>query len=818
MMIAVSCICYFRLMGCWMIKIIRYGLLMVCLLFAAQKMFVVAQHESSDPKQLSAEIIVSEAKKQCRNLICLFDVRNDEQLFGNNSFVGVHLMNALREKVAPIIVTTDNLRHFCYWKTHLMEVVKNFSFNHLRYFLSNIIMTQLTDKDWYCYAHKKTKLMLLIPKNYVAINASGQKNDIHTQMKHCGFDVSNLDKISNVSPVTILKYIDSHQRTYNNIINAFESMFIKHRDQLINSLLWNIYVAGHGEIVSIDRRYTAESITQREDELRRAIALEDSSTREIEQYEDDLFYLKKLSDDLNKHGVIRSGYSAGLKFNDFLQLISFFAKNIQTSYLHYSTCFSGGFNQALLNQELSQINAQFIVSAKGINESEAYGQPSKVFGSSVFTNFFTAVGQFFCNPIEFVAQQKVRKKDPIAEIVSTVVNKHLMDFDQPFVRIPNVGVFNAFSVDKQVKILTNAMVRAHELEGAPIDCTDPEIKTILVYPSYIGSPLEINEGVAIVSPAPQVAAQKETIHVFEKVIYNDQLYAIIANFVSFNARYEPIIFVIKELHCLDYAHSGLEVGDKKPIVIKDMVIYIKGFGSNYLDVAIDVVFSFNNVNYSCMEEINNLQGSNELFKKFKAMSFSSIAQPRFDRLAEVLIGRTAMKSFEKNEISLPRIIEYFENKVVKKSVRVEKPGSLKNVLLLKRLDSLERSITQEALSEQKAWIKSKNKSVALSLVRNLDRYKQEAEKLIDEIDALPQVRSGQLHDDLKTRIMNAYTIINKESKLAASQLSWLEYFAMHAPSPRDMVKKVGTKASKIIAPMSSRISRITESPKHLKSR
>src|SRR4030095_103597 len=533
-------------MGCWIMKKIRYGLLMICLFFATQKIFVVAQHQSSDPKQLLDQATALETKKQCRNLICLFDVRNDEQLFGNNPFVGVHLMNALREKVAPIIVTTDNLRHFCYWKTHLMEVVKNFSFNHLRYFLSNIIMTQLTDKDWYCYAHKKTELMLLIPKNYVAINVSGHENDIHMQMKHCGFDVSNLDKISNVSPATILKYIDSHHRTYNNIINAFASMFIKHRDQLINSLFWNIYVAGHGVIASIDRRYTAESIAQREDELHRAIALEDSSVREIEQYKDDLFYLEQLSDDLKKHGVIRSGYSAGLKFNDFLQLISFFAKGIRTSYLHYTTCFSGGFNQALLNQELSQINAPFIVSAKGINETAVYGQLSKVFGSSVFTNFFTAVGQFFCNPIEFVAQHKAGKKDPIAEIVSTVVNKHLMDFDQPFVRIPNVGVFNAFSVDKQVKILTNAIVRAHELEGTPIDYTDPEIKTVFVYPSYVGSPLEINEAVAIVSPAPQVAAQKETIHVFEKVIYNDQLYAIIANFVSFNARYEPIIFVIKE--------------------------------------------------------------------------------------------------------------------------------------------------------------------------------------------------------------------------------------------------------------------------------
>src|SRR4030095_3047731 len=373
--------------------------------------------------------------------------------------------------------------------------------------------------------------------------------------------------------------------------------------------------------------------------------------------------------------------------------------------------------------------------------------------------------------------------------------------------------------------LTNVIARAHELEGALIDYTDPEIQTIVVYPSYIGAPLKINKGVAIVSPAPQIVAQKETIHLFEKVMYNDRLCNVIANFVSFNTRHEPIIFVIKELHCLDYAHSGLKVGDKKPIVIKNLIIHIKGSGTgHYLDVTTHVIFSLNSINYSLEHTIGELQNSNisALFKQLCNRVISVVNGSEFDRLAEVIVGSVAMENFAKNEVSLSRIVEHFENKVTR-SVRVEKHGSLKNVLLRKRIDSLEKSIEQEALNEQKAWLKSKNKSV-VSLIRSLDRYKQEAEKLIDEIDVLSKEgKDTQLYSDLKTRIINANNSIKKEYELAVSQLSWSEYAAMkisalHIPSPYNMAKKVSAAVNKIVVPVRSKFSRITEGPKYSKPR
>jgi len=715
---------------------------MICLFFATQKMFVVAQHQSSDPKQLSAEIIVSGVKKQCRNLICLFGGKNDEQLFGKNHAIVGDLINALREQIAPIIVTTEFLRHFCYWKTHSVEVMKNFELQGM-----NVIGVHLTDKNWHCYAHKKGALMLLMPKKYIETHGVDHGNDIRAQMKSCGFDVSNLDKINDVSPSAVLQYIDSHWQTYHDIIDYFESMFIKNSNESFDAPLWNIYVTGHGGISFVDRTITAERIAQNESDLERVIALKGLAASEIEQYNDDLRYWQRMSHKFKKYGEIRIGFMAGLPANSFMQLLSFFAKEIRTSYLHYNSCFSGGSNQASINEQLLQIDVNYIVSANGVNESVTYGFPSIPFSSpKVFTNFFTTLERFFCDSAQFVVQQKGTAKDPIAEIVSTVVNKQVIDWTQSFVRIPNVGVFNAFAVDKTVKILTNVIVRAHELEGMPINCTGPEVQTIFVYPFYIGVPLKINKGVAIVSPAPQIVAQKETIHLFEKVMYNDQLCNVIANFVSFNTRHEPIIFVIKELHCLDYAYSGLKIGDKKPIVIKDIIIHIKGSGTgHFLDVTTHVIFSLNSINYSLVHTMIELQNNNisALFKQLCNRVISVVNRSEFNRLAEVIVGRAAMKNFEKNEISLPRIIEYFENKVVNKSVRVEKPGSLKNVLLLKRLDSLERSITQEALNEQKTWLKSKNRSV-VSLIRSLDRYKKEAENLSNEIDAL--LKKGRIHN------------------------------------------------------------------------
>lgn len=801
-------------MGCWMIKIIRYGLLMICLFFAAQKMFIIAQHQSSDPKQLLDETTALETKKQCRNLICLFGDKNDEQLFGENHATVDNLINALREQVAPIIVTTEFLRHFCYWKTHSVEVMRNLKLRGM-----NIIGVHLTDKNWHCYAHKKGALMLLMPKKYIETHGINHGNDIRAQMESCGFDVSDLDKINDVSPSTVLQYIDSHKQTYDDIIDYFESMFIKNRNVSFDAPLWNIYVMGHGGISFTDRSITAEIITQREDKLKEAMIAESASAGEIEKYEDSLRYWQEMSHELKKYGIIRKGSMAGLPANSFMQLLSFFAKEIRTSYLHYDSCFSGGSNQASINEQLLQIDVNYIISAQGVNESVTYSFASIPFSSpKVFINFFTTLEQFFCNSAQFVARQKGITKDPIAEIVSTVVNKEMIDWTQPFVRIPKVGVFNAFAVDKKVKILTNVIARAHELEGMPIDCTDPEIQTIVVYPSYIGAPLKINKGVAIVSPAPQIVAQKETIHLFEKVIYNDRLCNVIANFVSFNTRYEPIIFVIKELYCFDYAYSGLGAGDKKPIVVKDLILHIKGSGTDYyLDVATHVIFSLNSINYSLEHTIGELQNSNisALFKQLCNRVISVVNRSDFNRLAEVIAGSVAIKNFAKDEMSLSRIVEHFENKVTR-SVRVEKPGSLKNVLLRKRLDSLERSITQEALNEQKAWLKSKNKSV-VSLIRSLDRYKKEAENLSNEIDALSmEGQDTQLYSDLKTRIINASNSIKKEYELAVSQLSWFEYAAMkmssfHVPSPYNMAKKVGAAAvNKIVVPVHSKLFHVNE--------
>ena len=483
------------------------------------------------------------------------------------------------------------------------------------------------------------------------------------------------------------------------------------------------------------------------------------------------------------------GQIAGLPYADFAQLISFFEKGIKTSYLHYASCFSGGSNQALVSKELSEMQASFIVSTQGVNESTT----SSSSYSGNFTPFFAACQNFFCASDQVVATRKSQwfsEKDPIASIVTTVIDKATSDKNQPFVRIPKIGVFNALVVDKQVKLLTNAIARAHELEGTLIDYSDSAIKTILVYPFYVGVPLKVNSHVAFVSPSPQSVKPIQTIHIFENIVYPRVLSSVIANFVSFNTRYEPITFVIKKLRCFDYANSGLGVGDKHFMDISDLIIHItsvKRPDINDLDVVVDALFTFNDKHYLLSTTINELQNSKQpnierLFTQLKAPVIL-LNQTNLTNLAQKILNTQEIE----NNIVPSRIVELLQEKIGQ-ATRVEKIGELKYALVLKKIDSLERAVTQEALTQQKAHLQHNNQPVA-ALVSSLQKLINAASQLLVEINQLTveqlsseliaaspeQVEANRNY--LKTRVVKAQELLNKEYELAASQLTWSEYAA-----------------------------------------
>lgn len=521
--------------------------------------------------ETTTQQLKSQRSKQCYDLIMLMDTFYDENIDSKNQAIGTQFCEALVQKKHPIIVSSNLVYNVC-TQNMSYNITKPLSYGTRPFggLIPQVYQINLTDNDWYCYDHPTSNIMLFVPKNYISqfANLTDENND--KQMKLCGFDVLHLIKINSLSPAALIKYIDNkNKNNYSKEISvAIESMF--HIPDKPNSPTWNIYLIGHG-------------LTDRN--------------------------------------------IAGLSIDNFRKLLKIFQK-IKCSYLHYVSCYAGGFNQNIVKNELSQLNVNFIVSAQGINEDFTYGQNliSPYLKTYFLTDFFTIAESFFGHPVEFAQKKGFTKfsgKDLIAAILDPLINKSVLDWSQPFVYLPTVGVFNALSIDKSVKIITNTIAKAYEFENKPMNFTDPAIDTIIIYPDYISIPLQIKSHVAIVSPIKEI---DPTIHIFENLTYEDKLSSMIHNFLSFNKKLGSTIFAIKKLQCFNYKNSGLEENNyKKLIYIEDMII-LSVMGKDHFNVYI--LFNFNKKPYSLNAsfEFGEMEISNfyELSKKLDKELFEKI--------------------------------------------------------------------------------------------------------------------------------------------------------------------------------------------------
>lgn len=719
-------------------------------------------------------------KKQCHNLICLFDPEENETIYGYGKALGFEFVDALNEKIAPIIATTNIVNNFCFWKNSFgLTAIKQFlKRGPAIYFFTKKLMSA-NFVEWDCYFHKRAGLVLLIPKQ-------------HPEAQR-GFDLSSLDKINNISPATILKYIENHKPAYDKIIDDFESIFVKNS---ISTDVWNIYVIGHGgptrkiKVKKVNEQKIAKSIKKVEAHIE-AIKDEGFNEKELLKKEKKLKQLleqlkQARSQKLSWQKKLSSGV-AGLKDQDFKQLITFFEQGIKVSYLHYTTCFAGGFNQTLVNQELTSLNVKFIVSAQGVNESSTYysDRPMK------FTSFFKKLETLICDTTGVIGDKEatnVLMKDSIAEIVESLINKKLLDYNQPFVRIPFVGVFKASGIAQEVQLLTHSLARAHEAEGSPIDYTDPSIKTIFIYPLHITVPIKIKEHVAIVSPAPQSVADidKPTIHILENVSYQDNLSSIIPNFASFNTRYQRIIFVIKELQCLDGQYLKLDKGENKPIILNNVIIKIApAAGAEYyfdLDISIDVAFTYNNRDYAVSKRVNQIQDNMRvLFGAFEEEKIEPVAAKDMQAVAEKLIGKVGIAKLtkENKEITLSSMVGYFEQLMNSFSLRQKKVSGAKNAVLLKKIKKLERLTSDAALKMQKAFITKTESLPGLVWLKRIERLQKNAQTLLDQTNkvVMNDAQNAALLST-KVKVEKIVQMLEKEHALATKQLSVQEQSAL----------------------------------------
>lgn len=754
--------------------------------------------------------------KKCNDLIMILDPKMNERIDGKCPSLSFVLLVALQEKAAPIIITSNIVENFCVWKSEhkelLNEVKKEIfltnnealsqkkafklaeqqsipfvSFSDERRSLaimsSLLSLTDLTGNDWHCYAHKTANFMLLIPKNYVANRVQKSISDTKSQIKECGFDITNLDKIDNASHEAVLKYIQAKNTKQPNKFDgtALESMFIKIEKSptsITDPATWNIYLTGHGGPAA-KKKNIKEELAKYEESLTKGKAtlnaleanfelfvqkglghLKTSLILEIENLNKNIQQqstLLKSAETLSDEAVVsQTATVAGLDFNDFSRLMKFFNSGIQTSFLHYMTCFAGGYNQAFVSEMLSQLKSNCIVSTQGINEQSVSTKfprlkrnengPGLILSQMQFTPFFEMLENFFGNPTKFVStrgKQESWQQDPIAAIVRNVVDVTDIQQNQPFVRVPSVGIFNALTVDKTVKILTNSITRAHELEGRAINFTDPNIKNILVYPTTIGVLLKIGRSVYFISPTPaNITPNINTVHIFEEIVADDQLTNIIGNFASLNASYSKIIFVIKKLQCLDYNNSGLAIGTGKPITIENMTIEITGDRApigGQIDANIKIRLVCNDKTYTLSKDVKNLS--------VQTVASTLLSQPL---LASTDISSDMQRQF----------VNDLENKI-DTTFAVQKPGALKKVLLLKTLDGLERAVDPEQLEQEKAWLEKNNKPATV-FINKLTRYKDDLAKLKEQIDELSAGEmNSQERDTAQKRIANVQAKITE---------------------------------------------------------
>ena len=296
-----------------------------------------------------------------------------------------------------------------------------------------------------------------------------------------------------------------------------------------------------------------------------------------------------------------------------------------------------------------------------------------------------------------------------------------------------------------------------------IDITNSEIETLIVYPAYIGVPVKMTAHQNILSPTPQRIEQLyKTTHIFEEIITDNRLD--IRPFIFLNTSYSKITFVIKKLNSLNYKNSGLERAekflsntDKEILPIENMIIQIAGsLSSNQtIDADINIVFMLDGQIYSYSRDIDDLANAgNTINFFFNSMRWSSSQGD----LADKIVGPQEMSKLK--ERSVPAMVEYFES-LINKDFGVQKVGSLKKVLLEKKLEGLEMATTPKALKEQKSWLEN-NEGSAKDITVSLERHKKDLAQLKKDFEKLTVKEMSQREKDIAfNKIKNVEVRLNK---------------------------------------------------------
>jgi hypothetical protein len=786
-------------------KMMKHMFVLACTFFLMKGMEqpTVGPMPANDAPFSAEELQILEQKKNILNLIMILD--EGEETPASQGAMSYALATALSQKAAPIIASVNLVENCCLWQlqhkelldkvkraivtdyTTAIEKSKSICGQSFKFWIA-LVLSLIDYNDWDCFIHKDNSSFLFIPKNYIDRHAEPSSNN---KMKDCGLNVDQLQKVNNPSARTISDIITAASLSNKSVnVTSLTSMLVSQKklspaEQSNSIQTWNIFVSGHGGNGLTKKRLKeliARGITHADEVTAKLSALpEGNENKDVyDALQKEMASVNKIlvsdrealskSENLSDEAIVPGTAAiAGIPFDDFSQLLNFFENNINTSFLHYSTCFSGGQNQTFLNDTLSKLEVSFIVSAEGLTEDTIAGSSQKfqatkenstlVIAYRNFINFFNLLNAFFGDTSAFLSMQAAEKKlqkDPIATILSSILPFDFIIKNYPVVRIPSVGIFSAVNVDKSVKLLTNSIAKSYEFEGKMIDFQDPAIDAVVVYPAQIGVTFRIKPETRIVFPTQQknVAARK-SIHIFKKVVCKDSLPGVIASFIASNRNEYKIISSIKELECLNYQGSGLEGNKDQQLIIKNMVITITGVYKSNVNIA----FMHNNKQYSYSFAIVLQQISSHHRGELRLVKYS---------ISEELVPSKATNNY--NLIAQ-------EVGPVDTTFNVQQPGSLKKVLFMQKLSGLERALDPEQIESEKAWLAKSNKPATI-FVNTLNRHKAELSGLVDQINKMPAKDLDKKdRDELleKTALINAQ--IDNE-------------LALFGPAPAPQVKPV----------------------------
>lgn len=610
-------------------------------------------------KQIATKI---SAKAHCttNSVIMILDPKKAETLeramtYGSEAMVGNALL-ALQEKAAPIIMTSNILEIITTIRQQigdkdlqrlrkLIETTADWQLPHKledqlnkahnmherKNMLSLLSLISFDNKNFNFYFHESANLVLIIPKQYIQANQPEAINlDTYEQAQACGFGPNYTSTIDDLSVDNLLTKLHSQQST-STFISGLISLFTpqKQNGELISpeeDIKWTIYMTGHGGPNPI--------------------------------------------------------LIANLSSDEFSQLMTFFSTDIDTAYLHYSTCFAGGYNQIFVNDTLSALNVNFIVSSQGVGETVTYGlTPMLIPNNSKtrlipneqpYTNFFRLLRLFICQPEEFV-KIKGRKKEPIEPILRAIV-PYMEKTNQPFVRFPGAGVFGGLTLSKNTENktpsitqnLTETMVKAHEIENKPIKINN-NTNTLIVNPSRINIPLNLgkNAQCAIISPTSAIVMPPyEVIHVFKEINFENTIQLLLYNFIHFNAHLGTRTFIVKTLTGISYKQSGLPILPGKTNIIHNLIIQIKTMLAWItMSANVNVSFELNGNIYECTINIENFDDP-KLLDNIKKITFTSqsAATIDMDSVANEFLSPEEITELAK-PITLDTIAQFVDSKI-----------------------------------------------------------------------------------------------------------------------------------------------------------